>query len=66
MKNVYPALLFDCNITDGRAMLCSVLTPTIGNNQGTGDVEYGKFHDLYFPPSCIRLSDGPACSSIGM
>jgi len=31
-KIAYPNLLFDCNIIDGRAMLCSVLTPTFGNN----------------------------------
>ena len=42
MKIAYPTMLFDRNITDGRAMMCSVLTLTIGNNQGMGDVEYGK------------------------
>ena len=41
MKIAYPVALFDRNITDGRAMMCSVLTLTIGNNQGMGDVEYG-------------------------
>ena len=30
----YPKLLFDCTIIIGRAMLCSVLTPIFGNNQG--------------------------------
>merc|ERR1719265_248925 len=33
-KIAYPNLLFDRNITDGRAMMCSVLTLSIGNNQG--------------------------------
>merc|ERR1719463_198816 len=60
MKIAYPNLLFDRNITDGRAMMCSVLTLTIGNNQGMGDVEYGKIYDIYFPPTYLRLFDGPA------
>merc|ERR1712134_249337 len=34
MKIAYPTALFDRNITDGRAMLCSFLTLSIGNNQG--------------------------------
>ena len=34
-----------------RAMKTSALTLTIVNNQGTGDVEYGKIYDVYFPPS---------------
>ena len=34
MKIAYPNLLFDRNITDGRAMMCSFLTLAIGNNQG--------------------------------
>ena len=38
-KIAYPNLLFDRNIIDGRGMMCSVLTLTIGNNQGIGDVE---------------------------
>jgi len=36
MKIAYPNLLFDRNIIDGRAMMCSFLTLTIGNNQGHG------------------------------
>merc|ERR1719386_41631 len=60
MKIAYPNALFDRTITDGRAMMCSVLTLTIGNNQGMGDVEYGKIYDIYFPPSMLRLFDGPA------
>ena len=36
MKIAYPNLLFDRNIIDGRAMMCSFLTLAIGNNQGPG------------------------------
>merc|ERR1712176_158193 len=66
MKLAYPCLLFDRNITDGRAMMCSFLTLTIGNNQGMGDVEYGKIYDFYFPPNFLRLFDGPSCCIIDM
>merc|ERR1719371_166146 len=66
MKIAYPNMLFDRNITDGRAMMCSVLTLTIGNNQGMGDVEYGKIYDIYFPPSYLRLFDGPATNMVDM
>ena len=51
MKIAYPNLLFDRNIIDGRGMMCSFLTLAIGNNQGMGDVEYGKIYDIYFPPN---------------
>ena len=60
MKIAYPVELFDRNITDGRAMISSFLTLTIGNNQGMGDVEYAKMHDFYVPPKFLRLFDGPA------
>ncbi len=60
MKIAYPIELFDRNIIDGRAMLASFLTLTIGNNQGMGDVEYGKMHDFYVPPAFMRLFDGPS------
>src|SRR3989338_2554499 len=50
MKIAYPIELFDRNIRDGRAMLASFLTLTVGNNQGMGDVEYAKMHDFYMPP----------------
>jgi ribulose-bisphosphate carboxylase large chain len=60
MKIAYPVELFDRNIIDGRAMLASFLTLTIGNNQGMGDVEYGKLHDFWMPPAFLRLFDGPA------
>merc|ERR1712190_702548 len=66
MKIAYPTMLFDRNITDGRAMMCSILTLTIGNNQGMGDVEYGKIYDIYFPPEYLRLFDGPSCSVVDM
>ena len=60
MKIAYPVDLFDRNIIDGRAMIASFLTLTIGNNQGMGDVEYAKMHDFYVPPKFLRLFDGPA------
>ncbi|MDD3448638.1 MAG: ribulose 1,5-bisphosphate carboxylase, partial [Gammaproteobacteria bacterium] len=53
MKIAYPVDLFDRNIKDGRAMLASFLTLTIGNNQGMGDVEYAKMHDFYVPPAYL-------------
>merc|ERR1711972_1235596 len=64
MKIAYPNLLFDRNITDGRAMMCSFLTLAIGNNQGMGDVEYGKIYDFYLPPEYLRLFDGPTCNIV--
>ncbi|MFD7027406.1 ribulose-bisphosphate carboxylase [Streptomyces sp. NPDC059917] len=60
MKIAYPVELFDRNIIDGRAMIASFLTLTIGNNQGMGDVEYAKMLDFYVPPAYLRLFDGPA------
>merc|ERR1719298_135442 len=66
MKIAYPNMLFDRNIIDGRAMMCSVLTLAIGNNQGMGDVEYSKIYDIYFPPKYLRLFDGPSCNIIDM
>ena len=59
MKIAYPLALFDRNVIDGRAMIVSLLTLTIGNNQGMGDVEYAKMHDFYVPPDYLRLFDGP-------
>lgn len=46
--------------------MCSILTLTIGNNQGVGDVEYGKIYDMYSPPAYLRLFDGPSCSVVDM
>ncbi|SFJ22575.1 ribulose-bisphosphate carboxylase [Celeribacter neptunius] len=66
MKIAYPVDLFDRNIIDGRAMLCSFLTLTIGNNQGMGDVEYAKMHDFYVPPAYLRLFDGPSTTIADM
>ncbi|MFV2092864.1 MAG: ribulose-bisphosphate carboxylase [Hyphomicrobiales bacterium] len=60
MKIAYPVELFDRNIIDGRAMIASFLTLTIGNNQGMGDVEYAKMHDFWMPPGFLKLFDGPA------
>ncbi|MET0066143.1 MAG: ribulose-bisphosphate carboxylase [Candidatus Thiodiazotropha sp.] len=60
MRIAYPIDLFDRNVTDGRMMLVSFLTLTIGNNQGMGDIEYAKMIDFYMPPRAIQLFDGPA------
>ncbi len=60
VKIAYPIELFDRNIIDGRAMLASFLTLTIGNNQGMGDIEYAKMHDFYVPPDYLKLFDGPS------
>jgi len=60
MKIAYPTDLFDRNITDGRAMMVSLLTLIIGNNQGMGDIEHAKIHDFYVPPAFLRLFDGPS------
>ncbi len=60
MKIAYPVELFDRNIIDGRAMLASFLTLTIGNNQGMGDIEYAKMRDFYMPRALLKLFDGPA------
>ncbi|MER5889777.1 ribulose-bisphosphate carboxylase [Streptomyces sp. NPDC001941] len=59
MKIAYPVELFDRNIIDGRAMIASFLTLTIGNNQGMGDVEYAKMLDFHVPAAYLRLFDGP-------
>ncbi|MBI3447059.1 MAG: ribulose-bisphosphate carboxylase [Magnetospirillum sp.] len=62
MKIAYPVDLFDRNIIDGKAMIASFLTLTIGNNQGMSDVEYAKMVDFYVPPDFLSLFDGPACN----
>jgi len=59
MKIAYPVELFDFNITDGKAMIASFLTLSIGNNQGMGDVEYAKMHDFYVPKDYLTKFDGP-------
>ncbi len=60
MRIAYPLELFDRNVTDGRMMIVSFLTLTIGNNQGMGDIEYGQMVDFWVPPRAIQLFDGPA------
>ena len=60
MRIAYPLDLFDRNMTDGRMMMVSFLTLTIGNNQGMGDIEYAKMIDFWVPSEVIRQFDGPA------
>ncbi len=60
MRIAYPVELFDRNIIDGRAMLVSMLTMMIGNNQGMGDVKHAKMYDFWIPPKFLELFDGPA------
>ncbi len=60
MRIAYPLELFDRNVTDGRMMLVSFLTLTIGNNQGMGDVKHAKMIDFYMPERAIQLFDGPS------
>ena len=60
MRIAYPLALFDLNITDGRFMLVSFLTLTIGNNQGMGDIKHAKMIDFYVPPRVVQMFDGPA------
>ncbi|MBE1237744.1 ribulose-bisphosphate carboxylase [Phaeovibrio sulfidiphilus] len=62
VKIAFPVHLFDRNIVDGKAMLVSFLTLTVGNNQGMGDVEYAKLHDFYLPKVYMDLFDGPRCN----
>lgn len=60
MKIAYPVDLFDRNIIDGKAMIASFLTLTVGNNQGMSDVEYAKMEDFWLPPDFLAAFDGPA------
>ena len=66
MKIAFPVALFDRNMIDGRAMIVSFLTMAVGNNQGMGDVEYGKMLDFYVPPSFLRQFDGPVKNIVEM
>ena len=60
MKIAYPIDLFDRNITDGRAMVVSLMTCMVDNNQAMGDVEYAKLLDFWVPPnSCVCLMARP-------
>jgi ribulose-bisphosphate carboxylase large chain len=60
MRIAYPVDLFDRNVTDGRAMIVSLLTLIIGNNQGMGDVKEAKIYDFWVPPEFLQQFDGPA------
>ncbi len=60
MRIAYPIELFDRNVTDGRFMIVSFLTLTIGNNQGMGDIKHAKMIDFWVPPRAIQMFDGPA------
>ena len=60
MRIAYPLDLFDRNMTDGRMMMVSFLTLTIGNNQGMGDIKHAKMIDFHVPPRALQLFDGPA------
>ena len=60
MKIAYPSVLFDRNITDGRAMIVSFLTCAIGNNQGMGDIKHAQMPDFHIPPEMLMQFDGPA------
>ena len=66
MKIAFPVALFDRNMIDGRAMIVSFLTMAVGNNQGMGDVEYGKMLDFFVPPSFLRQFDGPVKNIVDM
>lgn len=60
LRIAYPLDLFDRNILDGRMMLVSFLTLTIGNNQGMGDIESARMYDFFMPRRAIELFDGPS------
>ena len=60
MRIAYPLDLFDRNVLDGRFMMVSFLTLTIGNNQGMGDIAHAKMIDFHVPPEVIRQFDCPA------
>jgi len=60
MRIAYPIELFDRNVIDGRAMIVSLLTLIIGNNQGMGDVKEAKIYDFYVPQKFLALFDGPS------
>jgi len=60
MRIAYPVELFDRNVIDGRAMVVSMLTLIIGNNQGMGDVKEAKIYDFWIPPKFLQLFDGPS------
>ena len=47
---------FGRNIIGGHGVMCSVLTLTVGNNQGTSGVEFDKIYGISFSPEFLRLS----------
>ena len=55
MVLAYSTMLFGRNIAVGRAIMCSIMTLTIGHNRGMGDAEYGEIYDIYFLPAYLRL-----------
>ncbi|NCN43256.1 MAG: ribulose 1,5-bisphosphate carboxylase [Piscirickettsiaceae bacterium CG_4_9_14_3_um_filter_43_564] len=59
MRIAYPLALFDRNGRDGKAMIVSFLTLTIGNNQGMGDVKNLQMVDFWIPETKLYLFDGP-------
>ena len=61
-KVAYPDLHLDRNIVDGRGMVGPVLTLSIGNNQGTGGVEFGKIYDISCQSSSASSVARPAAS----
>jgi len=60
MKVAYPFGLFDRNNIDGKTMLVSFLTLSVGNNQAMGDVRQLQMVDFWIPESKLHLYDGPA------
>ncbi|WP_461413598.1 ribulose-bisphosphate carboxylase [Gemmatimonas sp.] len=60
LRIAYPLELFDRNMTDGRMMMVSFLTLSVGNNQGMGDIAHAKLIDFHVPPSALALFDGPS------
>ena len=60
LRIAYPIELFDRNVIDGRMMMVSFLTLTIGNNQGMSEIAHAKMIDFWMPPRAIQLFDGPA------
>lgn len=62
MRIAFPLALFDRNLIDGKAMIASVLTLLVGNNQGMDDIASAKLLDFYVPPAFLKDFDGPAAN----
>ena len=60
LRIAFPLELFDRNMSDGRFMLVSFLTLTVGNNQGMCDIEHARMIDFHMPERVIQMFDGPA------